>query len=603
VASSDVVVRLRMVGQAAFQAASAAAASGLERISDAGDSAGSSADALSRRMGKGRNALNSIGTMASRGALALGAAGVAAAGVGVKFNASMEQSKVAFTNLLGSSSEAEAMLGRLYKVAASTPFEFPQLVQSTQRLLGFGMAASKVEPTMKAVGDAVAAAGGGSEQIDRVSTALGQMQAKGKVSSEELLQLAESGVPALKILQDQLGLTGAQLQDKLQKGAIDANTGITALTKGIEKRYGGMAAAQSKTFNGMLSTLKDNATQVLGVVTQPLFTALSKNVLPVANRVTAAVGAWAKGGGVGRVFATMSKFLAPAIAYVRELFDALKPLQPFIQNILWPLLKGFAIGALGPIGLALKLVIPVVRLLATALGWIGQKARPLRGFFEVLGIVLGTIFGPVILKAFTLVKGLSGAMRVLQVVVRVLIAPFVGVAKAVSVLIGGFVRLAGRLVAMRGPIAGVARYFVDLISKVARLPSRLVAVGKAMVDALVTGITSAPGKLLDAIESMIPGGKAGDVIRKVLPGMAKGGTVRRAGVALVGEVGPELVHFPAGARVTPLSSPNLPAPALSGGGGGGGATTAHFYLDRRLVATAVAEDTADQRARRGTAMR
>jgi tape measure domain-containing protein len=486
VASSDVVVRLRMVGQAAFQAASAAAASGLERISDAGDSAGSSADALSRRMGKGRNALNSIGTMASRGALALGAAGVAAAGVGVKFNASMEQSKVAFTNLLGSSSEAEAMLGRLYKVAASTPFEFPQLVQSTQRLLGFGMAASKVEPTMKAVGDAVAAAGGGSEQIDRVSTALGQMQAKGKVSSEELLQLAESGVPALKILQDQLGLTGAQLQDKLQKGAIDANTGITALTKGIEKRYGG---------------------------------------------------------------------------------------------------------------------IPVVRLLATALGWIGQKARPLRGFFEVLGIVLGTIFGPVILKAFTLVKGLSGAMRVLQVVVRVLIAPFVGVAKAVSVLIGGFVRLAGRLVAMRGPIAGVARYFVDLISKVARLPSRLVAVGKAMVDALVTGITSAPGKLLDAIESMIPGGKAGDVIRKVLPGMAKGGTVRRAGVALVGEVGPELVHFPAGARVTPLSSPNLPAPALSGGGGGGGATTAHFYLDRRLVATAVAEDTADQRARRGTAMR
>jgi tape measure domain-containing protein len=126
--------------------------------------------------------------------------------MGVKFDAGMEQSKVAFTNLLGNADSAQKMLDNLYGIAAKTPFDFPQLRDSTQRLLGFGMAAKNVVPTMTAIGDAVAAAGGGSEQIDKISTAMGQIQAKGKVSTEELLQMAESGVPAMKILADQMGI-------------------------------------------------------------------------------------------------------------------------------------------------------------------------------------------------------------------------------------------------------------------------------------------------------------------------------------------------------------------------------------------------------------
>jgi hypothetical protein len=42
----------------------------------------------------------------------------------------------------------------------------------------------------------------------------------------------------------------------------------------------------------------------------------------------------------------------------------------------------------------------------------------------------------------------------------------------------------------------------------------------------------------------------------------------------------------------------LPAIALGGAGVGASQTTAHFYLDRRLIATAVAVDTADRQARR-----
>src|SRR4051812_4912801 len=257
--SQDVIARLRMLGAASFTTAAKTAASGVRDIGDAQESTAKKGQAFGKFMNKSQGTFTALGVASTRLAMGVGAAGVAAVGMGVKFNAGMEQSRVAFTNLLGSSSKANAMLNELYSIAAHTPFEFPQLTQATQRLIGFGMKASDVIPTMKAVGDAVAAAGGGADQIDRVSLALGQMQAKGRVSAEELNQMAESGVPALKILQEQLGLTGAQLAKKMQKGAVSADVGIAALVKGMSKRYKGAAAAQSKTFNGMLSTLKDNA--------------------------------------------------------------------------------------------------------------------------------------------------------------------------------------------------------------------------------------------------------------------------------------------------------------------------------------------------------
>ena len=70
-----------------------------------------------------------------------------------------------------------------------------------------------------------------------------------------------------------------------------------------------------------------------------------------------------------------------------------------------------------------------------------------------------------------------------------------------------------------------------------------------------------------------------------IPALATGGTLTSSGGVLVGESGPELLNLPRGASVTPL-------PAL------GGAMTTNLYLDRRLVATAVAQRDADVRARR-----
>ncbi len=190
---------------------------------------------------------------------------------GIGFDALKEQANIAFTTMLGSGQKAKTFLDQLQSFAAKTPFEFPDLIKGAQRMLAMGFAASDVIPTLTSVGDAVAAMGGGSELIDQVTRALGQMQAKGKTSGEEMLQLTEAGIPAWKYLAEAIGTSVPEAMKKVTAGTVGAGTTIKAVTDGINKDFGGMMDQQSRTFSGMLSNLKDTFTQAAGTVVQPFF--------------------------------------------------------------------------------------------------------------------------------------------------------------------------------------------------------------------------------------------------------------------------------------------------------------------------------------------
>lgn len=227
-----------------------------------------------------------LGTALKVGALAGGAAvvglGAAVATAGVNFNNLKQQADIAFTTMLGSGEKAKVFLDDLQAFAAATPFEFPELLSASQRLLAMGFAAEDVKPTLTAVGDAVAALGGNGELVGRVTTALGQMQAKGKASAEEMAQLTEAGIPGWKFLAEAIGTDVAGAMDMVSKGAVDAKTVIGAVTDGMNRDFGGMMEKQSQTFGGLLSTLKDTFTQVSGTVMAPLFDLMTTGLAKVA---------------------------------------------------------------------------------------------------------------------------------------------------------------------------------------------------------------------------------------------------------------------------------------------------------------------------------
>ncbi len=167
-----------------------------------------------------------------------------------------EQTQIAFETMLKSAEKAEKFLKEASQFANKTPFEFPELINSSKLLMAFGFEADKVLDMLKTIGDTASGLGAGSEGIDRITRALGQMRAKGRAQTEELLQLQELGVPANQILQEELGLTGEQIAN-IGKESIEAAKVIDALLRGMDKRFGGMMANQSRTAKGMISTLKD----------------------------------------------------------------------------------------------------------------------------------------------------------------------------------------------------------------------------------------------------------------------------------------------------------------------------------------------------------
>lgn len=193
----------------------------------------------------------------------------ALAGLGVmavRSAAQMEQTEKAFTTLLKSADLAKDFLAELERFAAATPFELPGLLNASKRLLAFGFSAQQVIPILTAVGDSAAALGMGEEGISRLTTAIGQIQAKAKVSAEEMNQINETGIPAWQLLADTIGTTVPQAMDMASKGMIDGATGVQAILSGMNKQFGGMMVEQSQTINGMMSNIQDSIGQLSTVV-------------------------------------------------------------------------------------------------------------------------------------------------------------------------------------------------------------------------------------------------------------------------------------------------------------------------------------------------
>lgn len=244
----------------------------------------------------------------------IGTGMLAAAGGLIKVAGAAEQAQIAFTTLLKSPQDAKRHLSELAEFAASTPFEFTGLRTLSTQLLAFGFTARDVIPMLTSLGDAGSALGKGPEGLERMIRAIGQIQAKGRVQMQELLQLAEAGVPVFQILQDELGLTAAQVGEIGSQG-VSAKDGIAALLRGMDKLYGGGMAQQSESLFGVLSNLSDQF-QLLGMEIGETLLPYAKSAAESVVKLTealrdaspatkAAVGAFVLFGGVGMILVSV----------------------------------------------------------------------------------------------------------------------------------------------------------------------------------------------------------------------------------------------------------------------------------------------------------
>lgn len=342
----------------------------LRGVGDHADEAGRRTTKAARGMGSSistfvrvplAGAVSLLARFGPSAAAAFGVAAGAAAAMGVKANAAKEQALTAFTTMLQSGREATKFYSTLQAFAAKTPFELPDVVMGAQRLMAFGFQAKQVIPTLTAIGDAVAGLGGGAEQVQQVTNAIGQMFAKGKIQSDELLQLTEAGVPALRILANQYGVTTGKMQEMVSEGVVPAATAIPKLLAGIEKgtkgaagsttAFAGMMEAQSKTLVGQWSTFVDNFNMAMGRLMEP--------VMPVIKSSLAFMS-----GQIGQLPATIARVRAKAAPILASIGAAFRNyIVPAIRTYVLPALRDFwtfiSEGVVPLLGAVIRAVAPV----------------------------------------------------------------------------------------------------------------------------------------------------------------------------------------------------------------------------------------------------
>lgn len=196
----------------------------------------------------------------------------------IGFNAQMEQSKVAWTSFLKSADAANVQMARLNTIAQKTPYAFADVNKAVQGLVGKGFGAEEAVTMFGAIGDVAAGLGLGAEGVDRISLALAQMQSKGKVSAEEMRQLNEATVNAWAALSEYTGKGTGELMRMVEANQISSDTMMAAFKAYSTKNFGGMMEKQSMTFNGAVTKMGDNLTQLAAQMGGPIFDAV-KNIM------------------------------------------------------------------------------------------------------------------------------------------------------------------------------------------------------------------------------------------------------------------------------------------------------------------------------------
>lgn len=229
-----------------------------------------------------------LGSIAKGGLAVLGSAvaGVASAmgaGIvaGIKYNASIEQYQTSFEVMTGSADKAAEVIERLRKVGAETPFELNNLADTTQLLMNYGFTADDAMDRMMMLGDI---AQGSADKMSRIAMAYGQMSSAGKVSLEDIKQMIEAGFNPLQEISDSTGESMESLYDRISKGTISVDEITASMQRATSEggKYFQSMEKQSQTIDGLISTLKDNAQQLLGEVVQPITESFKTELLPTA---------------------------------------------------------------------------------------------------------------------------------------------------------------------------------------------------------------------------------------------------------------------------------------------------------------------------------
>jgi tape measure domain-containing protein len=430
-------------------------------------------------------------------------------GTGLKLAADAESAAIAFEVLLGSAAKAKSMLADVSKFAAATPFELPELVQTTKLLLGFGFAAEKVMPTLKQIGDVAAIS---EKPIKDLGLIYAQVFAKTKLQGEELMQLAEAGVPIRRELEKLTGLSGGAFDKFVEAGKV--NFPLFEQAFGNLSAKGGQFAdgmdKASKGAKGLASTLADSQNALLRGLGEGFAEGLGLKEL------------------LGDATTALDGFQATAKAFGTELGSALRPIVGEIMG--W--VKTHPEEAKAKVQEAARTIVSAVK----SVGDAAKALLPVAGF--VAEHLKEIAAGAVVLGAARALLTLAEAYRAVAVSAAAATAAQAGGAAASG---GGFASAAGRAGVAGLAGAGVVAAYGGGTGAVVGggLGGAAGFLGGAKLGGLAGGLLGPAGATIGAVVGGVLGAAGGTKIGEQAGAQVDlAGVARRHGGALVINIQP-----------------------------------------------------------------
>ncbi len=199
----------------------------------------------------------------------------------VKTSASFEQMRLQLDVL--TKGKGVETLEKINKWALEMPVNTQKAVKAFVTMQAFGL-----NPTIKKLETLTnVAVIFGEEALGRVSRALGQMAALGKLSAEELNQLSEVGINARKILKDAFG----QTVEEIQKSGIAIEKVIDAIWQGMDVQFAGAARKGMTAWQGLTSVFQSYVLELQKQIGDAGVFALIKDHLGEINKT---LGEWIK---------------------------------------------------------------------------------------------------------------------------------------------------------------------------------------------------------------------------------------------------------------------------------------------------------------------
>lgn len=450
--------------------------------------------------------ISKLGGIAKKGAgVAVAAVGAVTAALGagvvagVKYNASIESYQTSFEVMTGSAEKAAEVIDKLKKVGAETPFELPDLADTTQLLMNYGFSADEAMDKMMMLGDI---SQGSAEKMSRIATAYGQMSSAGKVSLEDVKQMIEAGFNPLQEISESTGESMASLYDRISKGTISVDEITASMQRATSEggKYFQSMEKQSQTFSGLISTLKDNAQQLLGEVVKPISDGLTESLLPAAISAIEQLTQGFEENGV-------SGMIQSAGNIVNGLFTGMMENAPLLISTGMELLNQFLLGIATGIPALLTKGFEIVTQLALGIlqnlpQLITQGAEVITNFISGILSSLPSVLQSGADMILNLLHGLVQNAPQIITQAGVMIADFASaIGERLPDILQKGIEIIGEL------LAGIIEEVPNLL---ASIPGIIADIGSAFLDkdwgeiglniirGIATGVKNAAGELVDA---------------------------------------------------------------------------------------------------------